>query len=89
MDNNYIDDLIKLFLTAIDNQNKNEIEILFNKNKNNNIEKHIVLEMYPLIFYVYFSENKNLVKYLIEQGLDINKIINPVKHHYLMLVCAK
>jgi len=46
MDNNYIDNLIKLYLTAIDNQNKNEFENLFNKNKYNSIEKDIVLEMY-------------------------------------------
>jgi len=47
---NIIDDnLIQLYLTAIDNKNKNEIEFLYNqnnKNNINNIENDIVYEMY-------------------------------------------
>jgi len=39
-------DLIHSFLVAIDNENKNEIEILFNENKKYCIENDIIFEMY-------------------------------------------
>jgi len=38
--------LIQSYITAIDNKNKNEIEILYNKNNKSNIEKDIVYEIY-------------------------------------------
>jgi len=38
--------LIQSYLTAIDNRNKKEIELLYNNDKNNNIENDIVYEMY-------------------------------------------
>jgi len=43
---NVYDNLIQSYLLAIDNKNKKELEILYNKNKKNNIEKDIVYEIY-------------------------------------------
>jgi len=40
------DNLIQSYLTAIYNKNKKEIEILYNKNSKNDIEKDIVYEIY-------------------------------------------
>jgi len=44
--NVYDDNLIQLYLIAIDNQNKSEVEILCKINNENNNENDIVYEMY-------------------------------------------
>jgi len=38
--------LIQLYLSAIDNKDKEKIKILYNENNNNNIENDIILEIY-------------------------------------------
>jgi len=61
--------VIPLFLTAIDNKNKEKVKTIYNKNNKNNIEKDII--------YVIYNENKlnsERFQFVIENCTDFLKI---------------